>query len=213
MAWVSVTIRDVSATGAYFESDRGFDPNSSILVSHKWPMKRDDGRSLVSASGVTRRIEDLHNIFGIAVNFKECPHFVGGKRLESDSSTAKETPSLFSPPTARPEAFEESWHLNQVSQFIQTNGLRHITLVRCAQVACMERSYFSTYFRERVGITFTEWIRELRMQEARRLMARQNYTISQIASVVGYRSLRGFERAFMRSTDLRPREFKELVSP
>jgi AraC-like DNA-binding protein len=104
-------------------------------------------------------------------------------------------------------------YLQRVKNYIDQNSSRHMSLVKAAEVAGLEEKYFSTYFHNKTGVCFKDWLSELRVNEAKALMEVQNYTISEIAFAVGFHNLRTFERAFKRCTGMTPRTFKNSVRP
>lgn len=211
---VGAAVIDLSALGAYLESDLRPEPESEILLCLSWPNYPNGATRIVRASGRALRVELLSGSFGVAVGFVSALHFAERCRNgSSESAKELQVPALFAPPQLNWEAFEYYGRLKKILAFVRKHGFQNISLVRCAKLAAMERSYFSVFFSEKVGITFRDWIRELRISEARKLMAQHNYPISDVAAMVGYRDLRSFERAFKKSTDLRPRDFKKLVSP
>jgi len=77
----------------------------------------------------------------------------------------------------------------------------------------MNSSYFSSYFHAKVGITFTEWLRQVRVKKAMELMKASDFSISEVAEAVGFKDLRTFERAFKQHARKTPREFKKSVRP
>lgn len=209
------SVRDLSALGAYVESsDRRPDSGTDIVLCLNWPVKTNGSENIVRATGRTLRVELLSHSFGLAIGFDSSVHFSERCRPSNGKPVDdSKVPAIFAPPPMNREAFQYFDRLRKVLAFVREFGLQNISLVRCARVAAMERSYFSVFFREKVGITFRDWVRELRIGEARKLMAQHNYSISDVATMVGYQDLRSFERAFKKSTDLTPRDFKKLVSP
>jgi len=81
------------------------------------------------------------------------------------------------------------------------------------KVAALESSYFSSYFRAKVGITFTGWLRQVRTEKAMELMKASDFSITEVAYEVGFADLRTLERAFKKHTRMTPREFKKSVAP
>ncbi len=208
------SVKDLSAIGAYVESSDRPDSGSEIILCLNWPVRNNGARNIVRATGRALRVELLSHSFGLAIGFDSSVHFSDRCRVSNGKQIDDaEVPALFAPPPMNREAFDYYGRLKKVLQFVKEFGLQNISLVRCAKVAAMERSYFSVFFREKVGVTFRDWVRELRVSEARKLMTQHNYSISDVAAMVGYQDLRSFERAFKKSTDLTPRDFKKLVSP
>ena len=62
------------------------------------------------------------------------------------------------------EAFSYYDRLTPVLQFVTAHLAKPISLEDAAKLAGLERKYFSVFFHSKVGLTFTEWIRILRVE-------------------------------------------------
>lgn len=103
--------------------------------------------------------------------------------------------------------------LQRVKDYVDGKYDQDISLKEAARIAGLEKKYFSTYFRQKTGVCFRDWVAETRVSKAKAMMEVQSYNISEIAFAVGFRNLRTFERAFKRCTGMTPREFKNFVQP
>ncbi len=110
-------------------------------------------------------------------------------------------------------AFDYYPRLNRLHQYVEQTYSEPISLKKAASVAALESSYFSSYFRAKVGITFTDWLRQVRIKKAMELMKAKDFSITEVAYEVGFGDLRTFERAFKQYTRRTPREFKKTVAP
>jgi AraC-like DNA-binding protein len=77
----------------------------------------------------------------------------------------------------------------------------------------MNPSYFSDYFRRNLGITFSEHLARVRIQEAIRLLAEDRQSVTRIALACGFNSPASFYRAFRRITGGSPRDFQSGRAP
>ncbi len=103
--------------------------------------------------------------------------------------------------------------LKRLHEYVEQNYSEPIPLEKAARIAALGKSYFSSYFRAKVGITFTEWLRQVRVEKAMELMKAHEFSISEVAEAVGFKDLRTLERAFKRYALKTPREFKKSVLP
>ena len=110
-------------------------------------------------------------------------------------------------------ALEYYSRLKRVKEHVDRNLSEEISLEDAAQIAATEKTYFSTFFRKKVGITFTDWLRRLRVAKAMEIIRSRDLSITEVAYEVGFGDLRTFERAFKKYTKLTPREFKQSVLP
>ncbi len=111
------------------------------------------------------------------------------------------------------KVFDYYPRLNRLRQYVEQSYSEPISLGKAASVAALESSYFSSYFHAKVGITFTEWLRQIRIRKALELMKAGDFSITHIAYEVGFGDLRTFERAFKQHTRMTPMEFKKSARP
>jgi AraC-like DNA-binding protein len=112
---------------------------------------------------------------------------------------------------ASAEAFRYYGRLRSVRDHLLRNLAEPLSAERAARVADLSPNYFSTYFRERVGVSFTHWAHEVRIEAACELMRSSDLGVVEVARRVGYRDLRTFERAFKRLTSMSPRAYRSRV--
>lgn len=84
---------------------------------------------------------------------------------------------------------------------------------QAAVITSLERTYFSRYFHDKVGVCFGCWLASLRIDRAKSCMQVSDLSITSIAFDVGYNNLWSFERAFRRCTGMTPRQYKNSVRP
>ena len=110
-------------------------------------------------------------------------------------------------------AFAYYRRLGRVQQFVDEHYADRITLEKAADIACLDKKYFSTYFHSKTGVRFVDWISWVRISHAMELIRRENRPISLVAEASGFSDLRTFERAFKKCTGVTPTEYKKSVRP
>jgi AraC-like DNA-binding protein len=85
------------------------------------------------------------------------------------------------------------------------------TLAQAAEIAALEKTYFCRVFREKVGISFVDWLARERIKRALLMLMNHDHRITDLAFTVGFGDLRTFERAFKKFTGVTPRECKNVV--
>ncbi len=103
--------------------------------------------------------------------------------------------------------------LKRLREYVEQTYSEPISLGNAASIAALESSYFSTYFRAKVGITFTQWLRQVRIEKAMELMKASDFSITHIAYKVGFGDQQTFGRAFKKHTRMTPMEFKKSARP
>jgi two-component system response regulator YesN len=71
-------------------------------------------------------------------------------------------------------------------------------------------TYFSVVFKKETGMNFLEYLTDVRIREAKRLLSDPRKTIADVALEVGYNDVKHFSRVFTRSTGLHPSKYRKL---
>ncbi len=90
-----------------------------------------------------------------------------------------------------------------------SNDLSLINL--CAQLN-VSMSYFSSIFKNETGQTFVEFLTDVRMRNAKKLLTESNLMLYTIAERVGYDSAAYFTAAFKKNTGFTPKEYRKKFS-
>ncbi|WP_319503023.1 AraC family transcriptional regulator [uncultured Draconibacterium sp.] len=94
--------------------------------------------------------------------------------------------------------------LTKVMHYLNANYLKKIELKDVAAVAHMHPSAFCRYFKENSGKSLTEFINEIRIGYACRLLLEGKMTVSQICFECGFNNLSNFNRTFKKNTGYTP---------
>lgn len=73
----------------------------------------------------------------------------------------------------------------------------------------MNPSYFSVLFKEKTGITFSDYVTRRRMQRAKELLVKTDLPIRDIAQRVGYIHVKYFNKMFKEHARLSPGEYRK----
>lgn len=90
----------------------------------------------------------------------------------------------------------DSARINAVLDFISHNFQQDIQLVDAAKLANMSESAFSRYFKKRTRRTFSQFVVEMRIEHACKLLAQDKMSVSAISIESGYNNLSNFNRQF-----------------
>lgn len=72
-----------------------------------------------------------------------------------------------------------------------------------------QENYFSIFFKETMGKSFSSYLEKLRLEKAKKLIAEGKWDMETIAQMVGYGSSATFRRAFKRAYGIAPSAWKE----
>lgn len=102
--------------------------------------------------------------------------------------------------------------MENVIRYMKENYSHPIKLSDLSVMAFLSRNYFCRLFKEYTGITVSEYVQKIRIEEACRLLQSTGKKVIDIALEVGYNDLKFFNRIFKRQTGKTPGEYKKLSS-
>ncbi len=94
--------------------------------------------------------------------------------------------------------------IDAVCAFVQQNFADPITLDDAASAAHLSRTAFCRFFQRVMGRTFVDYLHELRISIACRLLADTDLSITEISQRVGFGNLANFNRVFKRRRGITP---------
>lgn len=98
--------------------------------------------------------------------------------------------------------------LLRAKQYIDENYSKDLSLVEVAENVQLNPYYFSKLFHDRTGVTFIDYITELRIEAAKLLLLEQKHSLKMISIQVGYRDPNYFSRVFKKVLGLSPSEYR-----
>jgi len=98
--------------------------------------------------------------------------------------------------------------LERILAYIRDSFAGEIRLAEIAGRFAMSPAYFSDYFRRNLGVTFSEYLSRVRIQEAVRLLDQDRMRVLEVAHACGFSSPASFYRAFRKVTGTAPREHR-----
>lgn len=104
---------------------------------------------------------------------------------------------------------KESTRLCNVLNWVVANIGNEINLHDAAKVAEMNPSAFSRFFSLRTRKTFSEFIIELRLQKAAKLLIESEMPVTEICFECGYNNISNFNRQFLNYYNMNPGKYKK----
>lgn len=98
--------------------------------------------------------------------------------------------------------------MSKVYGYIQKNFNKQISLAALADVSGMSTGYFSRYFREATGMTYSHYVTGIRMNYAVSLLKMTDYSLRKISQETGYYSESGFIKSFIKYFGFHPNTFR-----
>jgi AraC-like DNA-binding protein len=101
--------------------------------------------------------------------------------------------------------------LRKLSNYLQEHPDGVITLGQAAQIACMERTAFSKFFKRSTGITFRAFVQQWRVAGAIRQMLNTDSSLATIAFGAGFGNMNSFGRIFRKLTGETPSRYRKRL--
>ena len=95
-----------------------------------------------------------------------------------------------------------------VLKYVENNYPEKITIADIAEVAGFSESHFMRYFKETMGTSFIDYLKDYRLTMAARLLQSSDNAIIDIASDVGFDNISYFNRAFKAKYGVSPRNYR-----
>lgn len=96
--------------------------------------------------------------------------------------------------------------------FVRENISKKILQEDVASYVNMSRSYFSQNFRKFVGITFSDYLKNERVNLAKKLLLESDQPLVDIAQAVGYEDVKYFSHIFHERVNMTPLQFRQQFS-
>ena len=156
--------------------------------------------------------ESLHDEFINLPNlsFPE-QHLALFKLLHKLSIADKKNRTTLSSSGIRQSKRGSSERIDTVLRYISDNYNTNIALEEISNVACMTPNSFCRFFKKMTNKSFTQFLNEIRIKNASRLLVKDNTPISQVGYVVGFNSITNFNKQFKQITGYTPKEFREAM--
>lgn len=103
---------------------------------------------------------------------------------------------------------EDSDALRSIISFCTRNYSHPLSLSELEENLHLNRYYISHLFSGKLGLGFNDYINSLRISEACRYLINSTHSITEISNLVGFNTLRTFNRAFIKQMGASPSEYR-----
>jgi len=97
----------------------------------------------------------------------------------------------------------------RVLHYISTSYQQKIELEKVASIAHLHPAAFCRFFKEKSGKSLSQFVNDMRINYACRLIIEGNHSISQVCFESGFNNLSNFNRTFKRQTGFTPTAYFE----
>jgi len=100
----------------------------------------------------------------------------------------------------------------EAKRFITENCRSQINLNMVADHLFISAAYLSFVFKRTAGMSFVEYVTDVKMEEAKKLLLSGSYKIYEVSDMLGYEYSSYFSKLFFKSTGFTPKEFISYYS-
>ncbi len=150
---------------------------------------------------IVRELKNLHDSDGFE-------RIIGVLKLLNTLAHSTEGVPITSPDYTNTYKVSETERMQKVHNYVWQHFKDSIRLGEAASLAGMSEAAFCRYFRARANKTFTDYVSEIRIGHASKLLLDTTWTISQIAYESGFDTLSNFNRNFKKLTRQTPRDYR-----
>lgn len=97
----------------------------------------------------------------------------------------------------------------QAISFVESHFHEDLRLEDACRVAMVSKTYFCYLFKSLTGKTFNEYLNDLRLRKAMKLLVHEPLSVSEVALKVGFNDVTYFSRVFRRHTGVSPSKYKK----
>jgi len=101
-------------------------------------------------------------------------------------------------------------HLLKIAEYINEHFMEPITLNTLSQVFSFNASYISRCFRNKLNISFSDYLKNVRIKETCKFLLNSSLSLSEIAERTGFNSTSDLCRVFKAVKCISPIQFKKL---
>ncbi|MGC6769375.1 AraC family transcriptional regulator [Enterococcus sp. LJL128] len=101
--------------------------------------------------------------------------------------------------------------LNLAFEYIEKNYSRELTLESIAGEIGFSPSYFSRFFKKSVGQSFSSYLTDYRLNQAKYILATESLSMNEVADKAGFTSPKTFHHVFKQRVGCSPLKFRKLL--
>lgn len=106
----------------------------------------------------------------------------------------------------------KSRRITKVCDYVESHFADDITLHNVATLVSMSESAFSHFFKSKTGMTFIEYLNDIRIARACQLLSETSCTIAEICYKSGFNNMSNFIRMFKKRKGMTPNAYREYIN-
>lgn len=198
---------NVEAIVIHFRSDCFGESFLNLPEAHLIPQLFERAKSGIIIHGQTR--ERLASLMLNAVHATDLDRIIHLLSILKLLAETDETSHIALPKQFVPESNEyATLRLNKVCSYTLSNYKREISLEEVSAISNLSVTSFCRYFKMMTKMTYYNFLTQIRISHACRLLIDDNYPTNVVCYECGFNNVSNFYRHFKRITGLTPLEYK-----
>ena len=205
----SCTSKDIREITVHFSGDifgEGLLSKNQFASINRMLQRADHGLSF-SIGTVMKVYSALDTIADASERFVQFLKFM---YILYELSVADDARVLASSSFSHTERETESRRVQKVKEYVNEHYSEALKLSDIADLVGMSPVAFSRFFRHRTGRTLSDYITDIRLGYAARMLVDSSRNISEICYECGFNNLSNFNRTFKAKRNYTPREFRAM---
>jgi AraC-like DNA-binding protein len=109
------------------------------------------------------------------------------------------------------ETIYDTVRIDKIISYLNKNYTRNVSLDEIASFAAMNSSAFCRYFKSKTGKSFKNYILDMRIVFACKLLLMEDISISQLSSQCGFETISHFNKTFKKNTGYVPSQYRKAI--
>jgi len=101
--------------------------------------------------------------------------------------------------------------IQRCKEYLDKHYMEELSLEKIAAMFHFNPSYFSNLFKQKTGVNLTDYIINLRIEQAKRKIAASDARVADVSREVGFRNTAYFIKMFKRRTGLSPNRYRQMA--
>ena len=155
----------------------------------------------------------LHRLRDIHLRADPAERFLADATLRTAIALVNRDPAARATPGAVRAAADRREQIRPVLAYVDRNHREQITLEDVADLVHVSTSRVRHVFKDVTGVSFKEYVTQVRVAEAKRLLLSTDLSVAEVARAVSYTNLHQFYKVFYRSCAMSPGEYRRYYTP
>ncbi|GIW48806.1 MAG: hypothetical protein KatS3mg079_282 [Caloramator sp.] len=108
-------------------------------------------------------------------------------------------------------AYTDNIYIEKAIKYIHENYYKDINMAMVSNYVSLNYSYFSQIFKEYIGLNFVDYLKKIRIEEAKKLLEINDYKIYEVGEKVGYKNSKQFAKIFKEIEGISPIEYRQKL--